>query len=145
MKNVFMFAGIIAFLSIAYYFAIFLPKTARNSTHDLEMQEKCSKLAKNFFDEQGYIIPPDSPTYECHYNRKLNKCFILITNEVYLHNAEIHTINCRLIDLLSNKQFGQSTFTSDQKGSLPCLNDIIPDGICSAEVWNKRIKEYMQN
>ena len=66
------------FLSLVFACSAFAQTT-------LTLQEKCSKAAKEAFNEAGYRPTSTDETlgscfwsYECHYNRKLDKCFILV-------------------------------------------------------------------
>ena len=69
------------------YYLSSLPKSstfAMTAKQNLELQAMCSKGAKDFFNrnypEPISYIPGinDFSTYKNHYNRTLNKCFILI-------------------------------------------------------------------
>jgi hypothetical protein len=55
----------------------------------LALQEKCTEGAKKFFYDRGFkfVEEGDNDTkfrnYQCHYNKKVDKCFILITSSSY--------------------------------------------------------------
>ena len=56
----------------------------------LALQEKCTEGAKKFFYDRGFkfvVEKGDNGTqfnnYQCHYTKKLDKCFILITSFSY--------------------------------------------------------------
>jgi len=78
----------VAGVSIAYYYVLFLPKTHLDTTmakesieprkKDLELQAMCAKKAEEAFKENYPKTQGELFSYTCHYNRKLNKCFVLI-------------------------------------------------------------------
>jgi hypothetical protein len=50
---------------------------ARGKTASLELQEKCSKQAREEYAENGWKKEPMA-SYTNHYKEKMNKCFVLI-------------------------------------------------------------------
>ena len=134
MKKIMFFAAIIVCLSATYYFAIFLPKM-----HNFKMQEKCAKLAQEYFNNYGYQPSFDHATYECHYNRKINKCFILTSTDIFLDNHKTEIRDFILTDVLYNKVCG--SYREDM--GFPTMY-IIDDKRCSSEEWHKRAKKYME-
>ena len=154
MRKSIAFAVIIACLSIAYYFAISLPstyskteravKTATTSKEDLEMQEKCVKASKGFFEEQGYSNR-DMANYECHYNKRLKKYFILITDTV-MSGGTITTCEY-LTDVLTRKEYGMYTWYNPGNKKyweiIPTWKVLDKSGE-GEEGWKEAIKPYME-
>src|SRR6266404_6863643 len=81
-----------------------------------ELQERCSRLAKQTFDRE--YSPPvldtaDAQTvfnYESHYSARLNKCFFL---EIAVSNEKANSTSSKimsLFDLTKNNKYG--TFVS---------------------------------
>lgn len=162
MKKLVALAVIIACLSVAYYFAIFLPstypkkpserlvKTSTTSKEDLEMQEKCAKAAKEFFNSMGTDDGVASG-YECHYNKRVNKCFILIKSEFmanFKDTPNMHTET--LYDVLANKQYGILCYkyTQDNKPistnwNLTDINGHYQGGQDQFE-WERAIRPFME-
>ena len=95
MKKLAFIAVIFACLSAVYYFGIYLPKI-----HNFNMQEKCAKSAKEFMAKENF--GDDKVNYECHFNKKLNKCFARIESVNLATSAIAHT----LVDILENKDCG---------------------------------------
>lgn len=124
------FAIIIVCFSVAYYFGIYLPKT-----HNIEMQERCAKLAKEFFKENYQSALAAQVDYECHYNKKLNKFFILMTDVNYLDNGKTRITHRTLKDILENKV---CAVTTDDSGDRVISNSPMMRG------QNKIIEEYMR-
>lgn len=139
MKKIVYFVVILVGLSVTYYFGIFLPKM-----HNFEMQERCAKLAQEFFDKQGYVLA-DHADYQCHYNRKLNKCFILITTDVFLDNSTTEIQEYTLKDILDNKYYGGYREETGLQVGFPTPYYIMDDKKCSSTEWHKRLKQYMEN
>ena len=153
-------AIIIAFFSVAYYFAIFLPgthlkiakpsevaiKTDTISKEGFGMQEKCGKISKAFFDEQGYVEGASS-NYKFHYSLKENKFFILIRNFSQAHSKGRGTLRTEdLYDILTNRSYGtfiHQTFVGARPPSVGWqLFD--KNGRLESE-WVEVIKPYMED
>ena len=73
----------------------------------LEQQEQCAEYTKKYFNDNGYEIKDTVGTlyfsYVSHYNIKLNKCFIFITNSDINSNA----LFLYLIDAVEGKTYGE--------------------------------------
>ena len=56
-----------------------------------ELQERCAKKAKAVYEDVYYIpLAPSSQDYESHYNVRLNKCFMLVTNSAVQYLVDIN-------------------------------------------------------
>jgi hypothetical protein len=130
---------------------------------DLELQAKCSKASKQWFDENAAGLGNDrnqTIDFSNHYNKNLNKCFVLLE---YRLNMETHRdgaglkseqIQRRLFDVYENNQIGelskmhaegegklQSTPPTDTVGSCS-----VRDAKCASEAdFEKSIKPYMND
>ena len=135
MKKLVYVSAILTLLSLAYYFAIALPKK-----HNLEAQEKCAVAAKKFIDDHySILVPRQHLTYESHYNSKLNKCFILVTDSIYLDDGvRTQVTRTTLTDVLSGRDYGGSTETTGEK---PIYTT--DKGFCSMVDWWKYKKKLM--
>lgn len=76
----------------------------------LDIQEKCSKATNNSFTALGFKPMENSQelgqcisSYESHYNKKFDKCFILIVSECFKkdESSKYHS----LIDVFGNKEY----------------------------------------
>jgi len=83
-------------------------KTAREN---LEFQEKCALQAKKIFDDPYYKDESrdkpggSSQIYRSHYNAKLRKCFMVMTNNpsALLSNADFYSVD--LLDPIERRDF----------------------------------------
>ena len=152
MKKIVFVSIILACLSIAYYFAIFLPQTltriVQNQVRtadktDLELQEKCAKLAKEYFNNQHFT--EGLPTYTCHYNKKYNKFFVHIKLMIVSTNnngKESVIISEWITDLLSNKEFTGYIKTSNGKGMITNDGETVEAKVGQ---WDDIVKQYMED
>ena len=123
-----------------------------NAQSTLALQEKCVEGAKKLVLETGgcdqtkvqddYLL---SCQYRCHYNKKLNKCFILI---IAMHHPKDKgdslgvTTDTRLWDINDKKQYGQ--FFSARKTNV-CFHCEVAGKQCSSQKeWDGLIKQYME-
>jgi hypothetical protein len=88
-------------ISASYYFIFALPAiqkqrlAAQVMQTMLEQDQQCSKGAKEFFDANGFANNKSAlaDEYENHFNKRLNKCFVLVRintlpgNALFLHRA----------------------------------------------------------
>lgn len=153
MKKLTGVAVIIACLSITYYFAIFLPSTSKttnrasgvSSKEDLQLQEKCSKLAKEYFENQAIDVSKGYASYTCHYNKKLNKYLIHIKYVIFDKdlNGKSFSVNSEWIaDILANKEIVSIMSGSSNK---PIL--YMDGGAREPQFgeWEKIVKENMED
>ena len=95
---------------------------------DYELQEMCKTLGDKYFREQ-YL---SEASYRSHYNRKLNKCFLLMedgrktSKDLYNVNASIH--------------YGM--FFHDEDG-IYC--NVLETECKSEKEWDKLVKPYMED
>lgn len=79
-----------------------------------ELQEKCANNSAQFFEKiygSGQEEAGFAQEYECHYNRKLNKCFIKIHFLSRGNDNKLKLTMIELYDVLENNQFGLFTDT----------------------------------
>jgi len=110
-----------------------------------ELQERCGKRCEDFI-EREYRTKGVYVKYENHYNRKLNRCFVLIkqdyTSKDENNNSMTHHIE-DLYDVNEHKYYGHySGFWDDiQDDSISCK---VLDKRCKSKVeWNSLVKPYM--
>ena len=116
------------------------------------LQEKCGKRYEEYFNKEygnGIINGEDGErlisNYADHYNKKLNKCFILITSIEFIRNMENKIQNIRiktLFDLNENKEYGSLIqFKNNNKPN----NCRILEKYCNSEKeWDLLVKSYME-
>ena len=81
---------------------------------DLDLQEKCSSASLQYFKRNWSLNPKDSATtrildYRNHYNRSLEKCFILV-DWSYDIDKRVGSWSSRvsLYDVFENRQYGEA-------------------------------------
>jgi hypothetical protein len=113
---------------------------------NLESQEKCARGAKQAFHDAGY----DKNTlggYVCHYNKKLNKCFIEITATSVSKNGAISTSKT-LFDAFEGREYA-NFFIYVPKGKAyyevkPTLCKMLDNYCTTEEEYNAFVKPYME-
>lgn len=122
--------------------------TEKTRLHNLELQEKCARQAREVFKGDGLDKAPFA-SFSNHYNEKLNKCFVLLENHVIAGEAVTST---RLDDAFEGKVFGNYLWQTEKNKKywevppLAC-NVVLESGeekVCkSSEEFNQLIKPYM--
>jgi len=132
-------------LFIVFFTTSFMSLVGCNNQKDYQLQERCGKRSQKFFQNEygngtisnggGY----SNSSYECHYNKKLNKCFILISTDgvVNYKNESYHSKS--LSDVNENKKLGYFVRTNT---SILC---VFSGKIYESEKeWNSLVKPYME-
>lgn len=138
------------------FVAFMLSGCSNSSSTNIVAQEKCSKSAKDFFssymDKQGDYdkeYRKNSYNFTNHYDQKLNKCFVLITDDNQPY--EFHKI---LYDIYENKEWG-GVHTAGQIAGLcgvkigdsyKTCEHVMKDNsaLTSIEEFNNLVKQYME-
>lgn len=114
-----------------------------------ELSEQCGKLvARLFQDNWGDGKTTDGGArgrFEGHYNRKLNKCFLLRTvSGVYRNDEQRRNVRLeseQLFDANENKNYGQFGNYHD---NLPLTCWVQGTRCRSKEEWDRLIKPFME-
>lgn len=102
-------------------------------------QETCGTRAKAFFDDNYPGVVRDSNYYTNHYNKKLDKCYILVTT--YRGGTAGYVSGESLYNVLENKLVGDLMSLNSEK-PYTCF---VGEGRCkNTEEWEKLIKPYME-
>lgn len=113
----------------------------------IELQEKCSKGANDFFN--SYVDKQDaydkeyrknSFSFTNHYNLKLNKCFVLITDD-----NEPYQFHKTLFDVYENKEWGGIHIADKTIGICGVQVEDIYKTCKSKGEFNDLTKQYMEN
>jgi predicted AAA+ superfamily ATPase len=118
-----------------------------------ELQEKCSKHAEEIFTKYyGNGISNDKDgssmsNYTCHYNRKMNKCYVLLTFTYFSGKKKDKdslgsTTEISLWDINENKQYGQ--FTRYSLGKYYFQGEVSGKHCNSEQEWDALVKPYME-
>jgi hypothetical protein len=118
----------------------------------LDYQEKCAEQAKKAFTDLGYK-PNEMAGYENHYNKELNKCFIVVENTDAKYAPTIWT-NKSLFDAYEGKSYGEYSWhtVKDKKywevAPFTC-KVVMPSGddkyCASNDEFEELIKGYMKD
>lgn len=137
---------VIVLVFICIIFSLFGNSYAASDKEEYELQERCGKQAENFFKRK---IGNDSSSYTNHYNKKLNKCFILVEwvqpQDVV---CDIIRPKCngtrvtQLNDVNENKQYGV-LIVCIRTGEL-CACNMFQEDCYSRLEWDLFIKPYME-
>lgn len=116
---------------------------------DYELQERCGKRCEEMFKKlygNGYNTDKDGNwmySYQNHYNRKLNKCFILVTSTHYPNDKKYGIFSLKeVFDINENKSYGTFSRYSKNVTGMECK---VLEKICqSGEEWDLLVKPYME-
>jgi len=124
---------------------------AATAKEDYELQERCGKRADELFKREygnsGITNTKDGQAlagYRNHYNKKLNKCFLLLTYRdiPYKDKKKASSTLMTLYDINENKEYG-SYFKSDNN-SIP-FDCKVSETVCRSEQeWDSLISPYME-
>ncbi len=117
-----------------------------------ELSERCGKTcAQRYKEEVGkegvYSDKGEqgARSYNSHYNAKLNKCFILMTDESYGHNGSLLKM---LWDINENKEYGNIFLSMDKDSSIfptRVLGCYVSEKRCNSQIeWDTLVKPYME-
>jgi len=98
-----------------------------------DLNDKCGKQREEWFKSYQKKYPSDKFTYKNHFNKKLNKCFILV------EYSESQLKSLRNIN--ENKIYG--SFLSKQDGNIIICN-VLEQKCKSEEEWDSLVKPYME-
>lgn len=119
------------------------------SAKDLyELQEKCSKTCGDWFENEwgnGIVNTDDgfmTSSYESHYNKKMNKCFMLQRTTHFSNKSNSNVMeSADLWDIQSNKDYG--SFILLNNSIMMCkVNDV---NCKSRNEWESLTKPYIND
>ena len=114
---------------------------------DYELQEKCGKRCEEYFkkDYDNGFDKNGISNYTYHYNKKLNKCFILINSIEFIRKVEDKYENITiktLFEFNENKEYGSLVLFGKNIKTDSCL---VLDKSCKSEQeWNLLVVPYME-
>jgi hypothetical protein len=116
---------------------------------DYDLQERCGKRCDEVFTKgfgkEGITNDKGSQmmsNYTNHYNKKMNKCFMVIASTTYNPKTKDVVIMKNIFDVNENKDYGSVI----KVGARPTTNGcLVLDKKCnSEEEWDSLIKPYME-
>jgi hypothetical protein len=121
---------------------------------EYELSERCKKSADDWFQKEwgGQHISNDGKMttmadYKCHYNNKLNKCFVLLTTTTIPKDKKGRIINTNvLFDINENKEYGSYTKIQNESGygSLLDIKSSLEVECTTKGAWDLLVKPYMK-
>ena len=118
---------------------------------DDELQKQCGKQSKEYYESEygngeGIINGEDEMSnYTYHYNKKLNKCFILINSIEFIKNIEDKFENITmktLFEFNENKEYGSLVLFRKNIKTESCF---VLDKPCKSEQeWDLLVVPYME-
>jgi hypothetical protein len=146
MRRVILLIGLI---SMGIIFSLFANSYAASTKEEYELRERCNKRAEERFkSEYGdglvrYNSQLHAVTdYTTHYNRKLNKCFVLLS-AVFLTDDKKRNVLKRFVDINENIELGTFENLSSLDRKITCF---VFDKECYSETeWNSLVKSYMED
>lgn len=134
-------------IGLILFFAMTVSADAEST---LALQEKCSKAAKELFVSAGYKnISKDEGlgqclwSYECHYNNKLDKCFILLQSTCYNKDGSWNFAD--LVNVFEEKQLASYSCKYAKGGVLELRFCILGDtqfNMMNGFEFNKQTKKW---
>lgn len=115
------------------------------SKEDYQLQEQCGKLCEEYFKkEHGDGVFDDkehsgSIFYKYHYNKKINKCFILLDENGYKRSDDELYGMKSLLDMNEKKKYG---FFYNIGTSTIC--EFMEKKCKSEKEWDSLVKPYMK-
>ena len=108
----------VCFTNCDYYAVKKQNAELQEKLNSVSMQEKCNKLAKEYFNEPQY--EKTGWDYICHYNTKHRKFYMV----VYDYDFKLSIITRIMVDLLEHKEVGSFM---QRLGAKPWTNINIPE------------------
>jgi predicted AlkP superfamily phosphohydrolase/phosphomutase len=111
-------------------------KEQDTAKRNMVLQESCTKSVNSYLSNNKEGIFGPIVNYTNHYNKKLNKCFILV-DEAYKSGDSFGKV---LIDVNENKDYGMYSQNSGKKS-----NCWVGDKSCESSFeWDDLSKPYME-
>lgn len=118
---------------------------SKSAMEEYELQERCGKqVAAQFKENYGVGVMDDEDghlqyDYSNHYNKKMNKCFFILTTIHWSKDKKNSSIFKEMFDFNENKQYGNLWVIGGKTDNCNVLGKF-----CHSEVeWNALIAPYM--
>ena len=142
----------IALFLIGIIFSLFADGYAASIKEEYELQDRCGKRVEERFKKEygnGIVSNKDGTmmvNYTNHYNRKLNKCFVLVAGMSIPKDKETKdkqgfSTDKTLWDINENKQYG-GFFKFSEGGLMQC--EVLGKHCNSESEWDALVKPYME-
>lgn len=140
-------------ISSCYYFVFALPKlqnqrlVAQVSATNWDHERQCSAAAEHFFNESGWSDKNSGAWYENHFNRRLNRCFILVRSNI--SEGQNLVQSTALMDVNDGESIGQYgkniPFGKADYAVKPFTCDVLDKYCQTTEEFDAFVKPYMED
>jgi hypothetical protein len=132
----------ISILFIMLSLILFSNSYAGSIKEEYELQERCAKSAADSF-KKSYGNEGILTHYSNHYNKNLNKCFILIISTTLPKGKQEHpSLSKLLYDVNEQKEYASFFMFTDSREIMDCT---VLGKPCSSQIeWDTLIKPYME-
>ncbi len=144
---------------IGFLFLMFIASGSFSNSYaasikdEYELQERCGKTARGFI-KLGYgngvsktRDGQQETAYVNHYNKKLNKCFVIISLSNYVlekdHPEYVKSFVKTLLDVNENKEYGK--YINDYQPQKMLMCEVEGRHCLSPEGWEALIRPYMND
>lgn len=139
----------LVFLILLGFSQVVFSEQSKSDKELYELQEKCGKTTRDEFRREwgnGIVNTKDSQmvsNYQSHYNKKLNKCFYLLTTTTYIKTKDLNSsMEMRsLWDIQENKSYGELDTTLTRL--FKCTVGV--NRCSSKEQWETLVIPYMND
>ena len=134
------------FIICSSFISLFGCNNQNSTKEQYQLQEQCGKRCEEYFNKEngnGTINDKEqlgSIFYQNHYNKKLNKCFILLNEKGIKKNNEKSYKMKTLLDMNEKKKYG---FFYNFEMLTFC--DVLEKKCKSEEEWDALVKPYMED
>lgn len=136
------FSGKVFFLIIVCLSIMLSNVYAGSIKEEYELQERCAKSAAEAF-RKWYESETPLRHYTNHYNKKLNKCFILVIETTLPKDKkDSPSISKLLIDVNEQKEYGSFFMFTRNKEIMDCK--VLGKPYSSESEWDALVKPYME-
>ncbi len=144
---------LIASLSVAYYFVLFLPNSqkypsspaSKSPAEIIDLEGKCAAASGNFFKENGFDAK--NSAFQNNYHNKLNKCFINIKTAKVDQNGHLN-LHRVLYDVYNRKLYAEYSWSPEEgKNSWevkPSVCSVLDKSCQAIEDYESFVKTYME-
>lgn len=135
-------------IHILMIFGIASAVYAASVREEYELQEKCGKRCEEIFKKENQFVKTTSDGqmlsgYQNHYNKKLNKCFILIETTNYPNDKKTDILYMKWIfDVNENKEYGSVNKFRKNPSVSGCY--VLERTCTSVREWDLLVKPYME-
>lgn len=119
---------------------------AGSNKNDYDLQERCGKQAEESFRREwgeGVVNMKSgmmTADYSNHYNKKMNKCFVLLSVSTMHQNNASKSI--MLYDINESRTYGQ--FFQSKYDLPPNMCHVLDKNCSSEDEWKSLVRSYME-